>query len=177
MNNTLHGLNAILTRLLEVAIDLGRYQQNADDQTDLSRWPPAEESEAADAGLVGVARRLLKEADDRERFFSGEMFSDPVWRILLDLYVHTAERRKISVSSACVAARVPTTTALRWISDLVDRGLVERAPDPMDGRRCHLNLSPPTFENMSRYLASITGIDALVAPASALELLELRRHR
>lgn len=119
--------------------------------------------DAVTAGLAGVAKRLLEEADTRQEYFPRLVLHAPAWPILLDLYIHTAEDRRVCVSDACVAARVPSTTALRHIDKLVEHGAVQRIPDPMDHRRTHLKLTAPTFTRMSQYLAGIAGIDALVA--------------
>ncbi|MFN3389010.1 MAG: MarR family transcriptional regulator, partial [Allosphingosinicella sp.] len=93
-----------------------------------------EESEQAplDASQIRAtirARRL------RDHFFKKDLFADPAWDMLLDLAAARLEGTMVSVSSLCIAGNVPTTTALRWIKTLVDRGLVLRTPDPDDARR------------------------------------------
>lgn len=80
------------------------------------------------------ARRL------RERFFGPDLFADPAWDMLLDLAAARMEGRPVSVSSLCIAAAVPTTTALRWIKTMIDRGLFVRAADPEDARRAFIGL-------------------------------------
>lgn len=165
---TTTNLNAILEDLPEIAIDLGRYQQDAHERP--PRSAQSSDRASADgsrgAGLASVARRLLKEADARQQYFPWFVSSDPIWPILLDLYVHTAEDRLVSVSDACVAARVPNTTALRHIGELVEQGAVERIPDLRDRRRINLQLAAPAFASMSRYLASITGADGSLAASA-----------
>jgi hypothetical protein len=64
--------------------------------------------------LAALARRYLRHRRERERLLP-DLFADPAWDILLDLFAASIERRPVSVSSACVAAAVPPTTALRWI--------------------------------------------------------------
>ncbi len=82
------------------------------------------------------ARRL------RERFLPADLFADPAWDMLLDLAAARKEGTRVSVSSLCIAGNVPTTTALRWIKTLIDRGLVARTADPDDARRSFIDLSP-----------------------------------
>lgn len=82
------------------------------------------------------ARRL------REKFFPADLFADPAWDMLLDLAAARLEGRQVSVSSLCIAATVPTTTGLRWIKQMVDRGLFVRHSDPQDARRAFITLSP-----------------------------------
>lgn len=86
----------------------------------------------------------------------GDLFGEPAWDILLDLFIAREAGRRVSVSSACIAADVPATTALRWLSALEQRGLVERQADPIDGRRVHVGLSEAAVIMMERWLASWT---------------------
>src|SRR3546814_18726533 len=65
----------------------------------------------------------------------------PAWDMLLDLYAACYERRQVSVSSLCIAAAVPATTALRWIKNMTDAGLLDRSCDPNDARRIFLGIS------------------------------------
>ena len=61
--------------------------------------------------------------------------------MLLDLMAARLEENRVAVSSLCIAAAVPATTALRWIKALTDRGLFVRVADPQDGRRVFIELS------------------------------------
>lgn len=92
----------------------------------------------------------------REVEFASALFGEPAWNILLDLYVEASTNRKVSVSSACLAARVPATTALRWISILEREELVVRNQDPRDCRRTFVELTPDACSKMQRYLASVS---------------------
>ena len=105
-------------------------------------------------------RAILKRRRDRERYFPAELFSDPAWDMLLDLSAARLERRSVSVSSLCIAAAVPTTTALRLIRNLCDVGMFERTTDPDDLRRGIISLSDATAERMLAYLAAIRGVSA-----------------
>ncbi len=65
------------------------------------------------------AKEYYRKRRLRERMFGNpDLFADPAWDILIDLFIASEEGRKISVSSACIASAVPTTTALRWIKIL-----------------------------------------------------------
>ena len=115
--------------------------------------------EAVDVSPVDPAavRALIKRRRDRDRFFPAELFSDPAWDMLLDLTAARLERRQVSVSSLCIAAAVPTTTALRWIRNLCDIGLFERNVDPDDLRRGLISLSDEAADRMLGYLAAGRG--------------------
>lgn len=102
-------------------------------------------------------RRIIDARAARRHFFSDDLFADPAWDILLELYVLRALQQRTSVSKLCLAAGVPTTTALRWIEKLHSEGLVEREPDRLDGRRVWIALSDTGFEVMTAYLEAIGG--------------------
>lgn len=104
---------------------------------------------------VELARQTY---DDRRRrtkiFQSEELFGEPAWDILLDLFIAAKERRRVSVTSACIGSAVPSTTALRWISILERQGLLTREADPGDARRVYVRLSPQGYEAMLEYFSS-----------------------
>lgn len=84
----------------------------------------------------------------RDEKFGDDLFLDPSWDILLDLYVSKQEKKRISVTSACIASAAAPTTALRYIGMLEQRGLVKRYADPSDARRSFLDLSDEACEKM-----------------------------
>ncbi|QXQ08082.1 hypothetical protein KX816_08930 [Sphingosinicellaceae bacterium] len=120
--------------------------------TDLAAASQLEASAASPVDAAQV-REVIKRRRDRERFFPAELFSDPAWDMLLDLTAARLEHRLVSVSSLCIAAAVPTSTALRWIRNLCDVGMFERNIDPDDLRRGLISLGAPTADRMFAYLA------------------------
>lgn len=100
-------------------------------------------------------REHLRVRRTRERFFEAEIFADPAWDILLELYAAELGQQRVTVSCLCVAAAVPATTALRWINSLVKKGLLVRTNDRMDARRVFVSLSSGAFDAMEGYFASI----------------------
>lgn len=105
--------------------------------------------------LALAARRYLKLRRDRERLFDPALFADPAWDLLLDLFVADIEERKVSITSACIAAAVPASTALRWIERLEETGLIRRLPDLEDRRRGFVSLSEPARERIGCWLATM----------------------
>ena len=103
-----------------------------------------------------VALGLLKDRRERHKFFSPALFGEPVWDILLDLYVRGASNQPTSVTSACIASGVPATTALRYIRLLERQGLVARRADAADARRNFLELSPRGQALLDHYLDEIS---------------------
>lgn len=113
--------------------------------------------ELPDARLV---RRVIRQRELRARFIAGDLFADPAWDMLLDLTAARVEGKRVSVTSLCIASRVPPTTALRWIGQLVEAGLFVRVCDDSDRRRAFIELSDRAVSAMARYFSEI----ALTAP-------------
>ena len=109
----------------------------------------------AETVTAPFVRAIIKRRRTRERYFPAELFSDPAWDMLLDLTAAHLERRLVSVSSLCIAAAVPTTTALRWIRNLSEAGMFERNTDPDDARRTLISLSAATTDRMLDYLVAV----------------------
>lgn len=94
------------------------------------------------------AKELYEFRRKREKLIDTEIFGEPCWDILLDLYDANRLGKAISVTSACIGASVPPTTALRWMNVLIQRGHIERHDDPTDARRSFLQLTPSTHAKM-----------------------------
>jgi DNA-binding MarR family transcriptional regulator len=107
-----------------------------------------------------LVRRLIQVRQLRTRFFDAALFADPAWDILLDLTAARAEHARVSVTSLCIASGVPPTTALRWIGQMIEAGLLERIEDESDRRRAFIALSDRAAEAMARYFAEL-GREAL----------------
>jgi hypothetical protein len=106
-----------------------------------------------------LVRLIIRQRQLRGQFVDPELFADPAWDILLDLTAARAEHRRVSVTSLCIASGVPPTTALRWIGQMVDAGLLERVEDETDRRRAFIQLSDKAADAMARYFAEL-GKDA-----------------
>lgn len=99
-------------------------------------------------------REIIRLRRLRDRFFDRELFADPAWDILLDLKAASLEGQRVSVSSLCIAAAVPPTTALRWITAMTESGMLVRAQDPDDARRVFIELSEETSAKIDDYFAA-----------------------
>jgi hypothetical protein len=100
-------------------------------------------------------RDVLRARRLRSRFFPDDLFADPAWDMLLDLFYAELAHHRVAVSSLCVAAAVPPTTALRWLNTLVKGGLVVRRGDPHDARRVFVELAPKASAALHRYFAEV----------------------
>lgn len=104
---------------------------------------------------TALARELYASRRRRHRYLPAELFGEPTWDILLDLYVAAREGRRVPTTSACIGAHVPPTTALRWLRILESRGMVEREDDGRDGRRTFVHLSTTGLAAMDATLATL----------------------
>lgn len=100
-----------------------------------------------------LVRRIIRQRQMRARFFDGDLFADPAWDMLLDLTAARAEHARVSVTSLCIASGVPPTTALRWIGQMTEAGLLKRIEDETDRRRAFITLTDKAVEAMTRYFA------------------------
>lgn len=102
-----------------------------------SRAKPTSPTVIRAKGLA-VARQMYKFRRKREErtaeIFGVGLFADPAWDLLLDLYIHSADGRKVSISSACLGAATAETTALRYIREFEKMGVIERHRHAEDRR-------------------------------------------
>ena len=115
---------------------------------------PAAEGDIPPVSIETV-RSVIRARRLRDRFFRDGLFADPAWDMLLDLLQAELAHLRVPVSSLCIAAAVPATTALRWLKTMVAEGLFVRRSDPHDGRRVFVELSPEARHAMHRYFAEV----------------------
>jgi DNA-binding MarR family transcriptional regulator len=116
---------------------------------------PAEDRKESPTVDAEAVRAVIRARRLRSRFFSEELFADPAWDMLLDLLQAEIAQLRVPVSSLCIAAAVPATTALRWIKTMTEQGLFVRRADPHDGRRVFVELAPEASDAMRRYFADV----------------------
>ena len=110
-----------------------------------------------DTALATFARKVYLARRDREKAStSPQIFNDPAWDILLDLFIAQAQDKFISVSDAGLAGQVPATTALRWVWSLEKTGLVERRSDKSDKRRSFVMLTASGQSYMRKVLTAMS---------------------
>lgn len=90
---------------------------------------------------ANVVSDLIKLRTGIQRVLSPELSSDPCLDLLLHLSDVEREGKTLSISAACTASGVPMTTALRRISDLLGRGLIERHGSESNRRSSFLTLT------------------------------------
>jgi len=109
----------------------------------------------ADKDVSATLRAIIASRGLRTRYFPADMFADPAWDILLDLARADVDKQQVSVSSVCIAASVPMSTALRWVRLMTEAGLLSRWTDPKDRRRDLIALTDQTAANMREYLNAV----------------------
>jgi len=114
--------------------------------------------------LLAEALRMSASRRVRDRLFGRDLFPNPAWNILLELFVAAEEGRNVTIKSACVAAGVPQSTALRHIAHLIDVRLAARAVHPSDARSAYLKL---TDGGRAKMVAFITLSAAPPSPTDA----------
>ncbi len=105
--------------------------------------------------LVAVAESMYRNRRLREEIFDSDLFGEPAWNMLLDLYVNHVRGQRISVTSLCYASRRPITTALRWIVQLEERSLVSRDGSSSDNRVRFVDLTKRGIQLMNRYMCQL----------------------
>lgn len=103
---------------------------------------------------VKTVRQILEARRQRGNYFRHDLFGEPAWDMLLELFAAELEQHRVSVSSVCVGSVVPTTTAFRWLKKLEQSGFLVRESDPCDARRQWVQLTPRASAAMQRYLAA-----------------------
>jgi len=109
-----------------------------------------------------AVRTIIRLRRNRDQFFKAQLFADPAWDMLLELFACELGQQRISISSLCLGAAVPATTALRWITTLEQEELVERRPDPTDGRRYFVQLTRTGREAMEAYFRTVPGVASMI---------------
>jgi DNA-binding MarR family transcriptional regulator len=119
------------------------------------------------SGTLPIARALYRLRRRRERLFTTSLFSEPAWDLLLDLFASEKAGKPVSITSACIAAAVPNTTAVRCLQQLEQRGVLFREPDPLDRRRTNIRLTNTCISAMESLFEELRLCLANDAPESS----------
>ncbi|MFM6932560.1 MAG: MarR family transcriptional regulator [Novosphingobium sp.] len=153
--DTAAGMRGYAQRLIAMAGDLLTLARDIEGRAALAPVAgTAEESPIVHdrRALAELARNAYRARRLRTQFFTGaDLFGEPAWDLLLDLFINANEGKQVPVTSACIGAAVPTTTALRWLAILESRGLVEREADSSDARRIFVRLTAPAHSALTAY--------------------------
>lgn len=113
---------------------------------------PAERIETA----LETAQRAYRDRAARTDYVgTKEIFGEPAWDVMLELFISQTKDEKVSVKSACINSDAPASTTMRWLMVLEQHGLISTAQDPDDPKRCLIHLTATGYEGMLRYLENI----------------------
>lgn len=151
-------LREIAERLLVIAGEEEGIASSADTSSQYLILGAASGAAKGDPVFLGrLAETLTGLRRLRKSHFDQDLFAEPAWDILLDLYAQRARGRRVDVTSVCHASGVPQTTALRWLTLLEERNSITRAHDPSDGRRVFVGLSGHGEAIIAKYLLAASG--------------------
>lgn len=91
--------------------------------------------------LLQMAKAIYAMRRKRSAYLGEEIFGEPAWDMLLDLFIAHVEGRRISITSCTIASAAPTSTGLRYIRSLEKAGLVVRRSAKEDRRRSFVSLT------------------------------------
>lgn len=100
----------------------------------------------------------------RHQFLNSAWLGEPVWDIILVLYVCDG-RRRMTTGDVIALSAVPSSTALRWFAVLEDAGLIVRKDSPTDKRVVFIELSDLGLSKLDAFFAQMQ--TTLVAPSSS----------
>jgi CheY-like chemotaxis protein len=132
-------------------------------QLEMPAPPPSDAQQSRPQNLDPLARkrsalanlRTIRRA--RTQHFPSDLFSDPCWEMLLDLYDAQLAGADVTVTSLGAASGVPLTTALRRMEALQSHGLIVRSEDSGDKRRTIIRLTAPGLQAVESFFDTYLG--------------------
>lgn len=90
--------------------------------------------------LLARAEYILRVRRSRERLIGRAINGEPAFDLLLCLYVRTGQR-ETSLTSLAKPARIPYSSAIRWLAYLADKGLITLKESETDRRATCVQLT------------------------------------
>ncbi|MFM5893281.1 MAG: hypothetical protein ACKOQM_02460 [Novosphingobium sp.] len=152
-------LRSLAAQIMLIADDIERQQEfpQVSDQARRKSYLSSLDSSGTDQ-LIIRASEMYRTRRRRKRYLPPDLFAEPAWDLLLDLFIARLYNKRVSITSACYAADVPSTTGLRWLGILADRNLIERFDSKNDQRVTWVRLSNfgtklmrELFEDISKF--------------------------
>lgn len=98
------------------------------------------------------ARQLWWERRLRTAFFPAELFSEPAWDLILDIFAAERTGEPVRMSKAHLSACAPPSVAERKARMLVKIGMVTATPVTPGGRKLELKLTPRAASQLEQLL-------------------------
>ena len=106
-----------------------------------------------DEKLATIATSMYRARIHRANQFNPELFGEPAWDMLLDLFIHKVAGERVSSTSLCLGANVPYSTGMRYLERLEQEGLMFRFTPPDDRRLVLVDFTPDGFRRMRDYIS------------------------
>ena len=100
--------------------------------------------------LPRLAAAEIMRREKRGQLFGADLFSDPAWDILLNLYVSEEAGRVANATSVAIGCNASATVVLRYLEALEEAGHVSR--DGTDKRLDRIRLTSEARLKMAAYL-------------------------
>ncbi|MBB4611755.1 MarR family transcriptional regulator [Novosphingobium taihuense] len=150
-------LRGLLTRVRELSASLdlaiGKSQE-------LSGLPRHADDEQHQNQVLQYAKEIYAFRRKRSNWLPQDLFGEPAWDILLELFVMRMQGKSARVKNACIASGVPATTALRWINVLERKGLISSSADSVDHRVRWVWLEDEPYQKIYEMMAEQIGVEA-----------------
>lgn len=152
LSDDLTELRGLLTRATELSSSLieNRFMKEEE--------PSLNDGAAIEHLVLNFAQGVYAFRRKREKWLPEDLFAEPAWDMLLDLFVTRLQGSSVRVKSACIASGVPATTALRWLNILEQKGIISSSTDPVDHRVRWVWLEDDAFIRIYGMIAAHLGI-------------------
>ncbi|MGV1681714.1 winged helix DNA-binding protein [Sphingopyxis sp. NJF-3] len=136
----------------------------------MTSGPDEPASEAGDIPLLGgneqdqlaaIAQSEFHNRRRRDSLIRYDLFAEPAWDMLLDLYIQHHRGQPVTIDRLCTAAATASTTALRWLGLLIEKELVIRSSTAEEDGIVRVALSERGIGEMERYLRDFLHRDRL----------------
>ena len=114
--------------------------------------PPSRYLSAVRFSQVQTAK---KERARRAVYLPSELFAEPAWDILLELYAFELVARMVNESELGERINVPATTTSRWLKVLDAQDLIARSVDPNDASQVRVVLTQRALEALEGYFSDV----------------------
>jgi DNA-binding MarR family transcriptional regulator len=106
------------------------------------------------ATLLDAAQQELERRRRRNKVLPEEMFGEPAWEILLQLYVEQQGTR-LNIARLTSYLNLSASTVLRWLNYLHDKQLLRREIHPNDQRSVFVELTTGAVEVIDSYFSEV----------------------
>jgi predicted Rossmann fold nucleotide-binding protein DprA/Smf involved in DNA uptake len=100
-----------------------------------------------------LVKAAIRARAARAEHLPKELFHDPAWDLLLELFLAHLEDRQLQISALGIGAGIAPATVLRWLGQLESIGLIRRHPAPEDGRRIYIGLTEKAVRALHEYFS------------------------